>query len=315
MLLLCAVIWEMALRGMEGRLRHCDKANFPGTMGEKIFYLRELQKAGNVPDTLLVGDSSVAAGLSPDIFERALDNRVNAVNLGEAMYPEILPGFAHYLTNDLRLSPRRVVVEYNWPVMNEYCSQHRYYAGTLQFYAGIRMIQGTETFLDSFALWRDRKVPLQLATIGPPYFESASWLKDRGWVAHDWRLDERSEKDRHSLDELVEGYLRDFQIRPTTVESLRKGLLEFKKIGADVTFVLPPTCHGSGAFRSRVEKALSETRQKVFPMVRECGVRLLDCSIPPFPENECFLDPVHLNRKGATLYTQWLAAQLSKEWR
>ena len=313
-LALCAAFWEVTLRALEGRLRHFDQTIFPGTLGEKIFRLRELQKNGASPDTLFVGDSSANTGLSPKVFEQALGGRVDAYNLGEATYPEILPGFARYLDEDIQCRPRRVIVACNWSVMNEYGDTFQYFVKPLQSYAGIRRLRGTESLLDILALWRYRKVPVKMAAFGPPFLKSADWLQDEGWTAVDKRLEERPEKERRWLNGVLNGYLTGFEVRPKTLDSLRRGVLAFKKQGADVTFVLSPAYHGSGSYRTRVEQALQETRQKVFPMVEACGIRVLDCSDLPFLGNDCFIDPLHLNRKGATLYTQWLAGELAGEW-
>ena len=100
-----------------------------------------------------------------------------------------------------------------------------------------------------------------------------------------------------------------FKENPVMENVFRSFISGIRREGIKVVLVLPPLC-GSASFYG---EAVRQTKDCFKAIAKECGVPVLDyLQVPVFEDSTLFIDSVHLNKKGAKVFSDSLAHDIMR---
>jgi hypothetical protein len=301
---------EGALRLCEGKIRHFDIAAYPFEHGERMFYLRDLaNRVQAQPDILVIGDSTIETGFSPDAFAKSGGG--SAVNAGTGVNnTERLSGALHEITGPIGIHPKRIVVGWSYIVFHGKDPATPAASARMNEYSGVRKISGHPSLLDHLAVWRYRD-------FGRAMFERGGNLtlppvelqNNKGWTIFPLPFNSHPQKDRDAFVELVKGAIDVYELTPEIRDNVEATFADLEATGLPVTFILMPINPELRTYDPRIEGILEQLRREILPMAARHNLAVIDATNLGFLKPEHFMDLMHLNQEGAVIFSRWLASQ------
>jgi len=311
--ILCAIIvvaaCEIGLRSLEGKIRQFDIAEYPFEHGERMFYLRDLVHRLQVqPEILVIGDSTIETGFSPEEFRAAGGSP--SVNAGTGVNnTERLRGTLREITGPIGMHPKRIVLGWSYIVFHGRDPATPAASERMNEFAGVRRISDAPMLLDHLAVWRFRD-------FGRAFFERGGSLtlppvelqNSRGWAIFPRPFNSHPQEDRDAFVKLVKGAIDVFEITPDIRENVEATFAALEESKLPVTFILMPINPELRTYDPRIEGILDQIRREILPMAVKHNITVVDATDLDFLEPEHFMDLMHLNQEGAETFSRWLAS-------
>lgn len=311
---LCALVvmaaCEVALRSVEGKIRHFDIAAYPFEHGDRMFYLRDIVRTSKQPPRMLViGDSTVETGFSPRAFSQA--GGTTAVNVGTGVNnTERLRGALKEITGPIGYRPERIVVGWSYIVFHGKDPATPAASARMNEYSGVRRISGRAMLLDHLAVWRYRDFGrAMLERGGPLLLPRAELQMHGGWTIFPRPFNSHPQEDRDAFVKLVKEAIDVYEITPEIRANVEETFAALEATGLPVTFVLTPINPDLREYDPRIEGILEQLRREILPMATKHHISVVDATRLDFLIPDHFMDLMHLNQEGAEIFSRWLATQ------
>ena len=265
----------------------------------KFEWYRTRAKRGGVPEVLFVGDSVAAHDFAPEVCRRELPPGTAAYNLAypgnfpEAFRPSTLtllevphhaPRVVVFATDPLAFAGGPTIERFEAAILaSPYCRRQSgdWLAADYVFLA---RVPPAMPFRKHWFDGRGLDAP-------PP---EAGYQPLRGIYSPEFRKEEKEAYDR-SLD-------------PKRVAVIAELADVARRRDFELLVVLTPRIDPS-EFRRRIE---SDFLAAVGELQQTHGVAYVDLREPPFLRREHFADDKHLNRRGATLFSRFVASAIAE---
>ncbi len=315
---------EVAVRAVDGRL--VEPLEWHDWEAQaKADQIEELAARGPIP-VVVVGTSAMHFGLDPIQLRAELPGNPLVYN---AALPGGIPRIMDIWTEHLvfpNLRPKVIVLGVNSTDVNDAGTQKGFFK-YFENSKAVRRLTGRSSVIEQMdhrimswsALWRYRTLLRKPVTFvdalgghRPPNPGDSITAFGLDVSRRRRVVDASPEKVQNFVDRRRNSWLRNYTIGGVESAALRRMVERARDAGIKVVIVEMPIGDYYLRAHPNGEQDYERFRQEIATLVQETGSSFLDASRSVTPTPDFFSDFVHLNGKGAKVFTTYLAGELRK---